>query len=274
MICTPLPNIKANSKAPIESNELQNNIVNSIGRFKRDNSSLTLFINGKLSFIYIGAEFCPYCAMEQWAIVMALENFGNFSNLSNLTSAEDNVATYNFIGSNYTSQVVDFQPVEIADNTAPPNQKSLQTLNTLQESLFNKYSPQGYFPFICIGGSIFEVGAGPSFNLNAFSGIAFSTISSQISAKSGSLYNAINIESGYIIQLINQVIENPHTQVNTTTSATSSLSTANPSTTNSTFLKNSTFTIKTSSLPDFTVVWSLCSILLGYTFKKRKNKLL
>jgi hypothetical protein len=31
--------------------------------------------------LYIGAEYCPYCAAERWPLVMALSKFGTFSNL-------------------------------------------------------------------------------------------------------------------------------------------------------------------------------------------------
>ena len=37
--------------------------------------------DGKPTFVYIGAQGCPYCAGMRWAITIALSRFGNFSKL-------------------------------------------------------------------------------------------------------------------------------------------------------------------------------------------------
>ena len=34
--------------------------------------------NGKPEVLYIGAAFCPYCAADQWSIIVALSKFGTF----------------------------------------------------------------------------------------------------------------------------------------------------------------------------------------------------
>src|SRR6185437_10353713 len=41
---------------------------------------------GKPEFLYMGAEYCPYCAAERWAEVVALSRFGTFSHLNETTS--------------------------------------------------------------------------------------------------------------------------------------------------------------------------------------------
>ena len=43
--------------------------------------------DGKPRIVYMGAEYCPYCATERWAMVNALSRFGTFSNLKITTSA-------------------------------------------------------------------------------------------------------------------------------------------------------------------------------------------
>src|SRR5271155_4359240 len=40
-----------------------------------------LVSNGRPEVIFLGAEFCPYCSVERWSLVMALSKFGNFSHL-------------------------------------------------------------------------------------------------------------------------------------------------------------------------------------------------
>ena len=35
--------------------------------------------NGKPEILFIGAEYCPYCAAERWSVVEAMSHFGTFS---------------------------------------------------------------------------------------------------------------------------------------------------------------------------------------------------
>src|SRR5712692_8559609 len=37
--------------------------------------------NGKPEVVYVGAEYCPFCAAERWALSVALSRFGSFSGL-------------------------------------------------------------------------------------------------------------------------------------------------------------------------------------------------
>jgi hypothetical protein len=37
---------------------------------------------GKPEVLYMGAEYCPYCAAERWALIVALSRFGTFSGLA------------------------------------------------------------------------------------------------------------------------------------------------------------------------------------------------
>src|SRR5215471_2257181 len=42
---------------------------------------------GKPQFLYIGAEYCPYCAAQRWSTVVALSHFGTFDKLYQATSS-------------------------------------------------------------------------------------------------------------------------------------------------------------------------------------------
>ena len=46
-----------------------------------------LLSNGKPEMLYIGAEFCPYCAGMRWAMAVALSRFGTLSPLRGIHSA-------------------------------------------------------------------------------------------------------------------------------------------------------------------------------------------
>ena len=42
--------------------------------------------DGKPLLVYIGAEYCPYCAASRWALVIALSRFGKFTGLQTIAS--------------------------------------------------------------------------------------------------------------------------------------------------------------------------------------------
>ena len=199
------------------------NIVSSVGGFSEDTLGLVSKTGTKITFVYVGGEFCPYCAMERWAIVMALSHFGNFSGLGSIVSAENSVPTYTFYSSyTYTSNVIDFEPVEVYDNVFNSNTQSygsLQNPNSLQQNEMNKYG-SGSIPFICIGGVYFRSGAGGSLTVSTFSGQSFSTIQSQVNSKSGAAYNEINTDSNYLISIINKLLTPPTSTTSTTMTTT------------------------------------------------------
>jgi len=113
-------------------------------------SALTL--NGKPEIIYIGAEYCPYCAVERWAMIMALSKFGNFSGiqymLSSGTDVNANTPTFTFQNATYISQYVSFVPVEEFNRTneATP----WHALTTAENALVSSYGTGG-IPFIDLG---------------------------------------------------------------------------------------------------------------------------
>lgn len=107
---------------------------------------------GKPEMLYIGAEWCPYCAAERWAMAVALSRFGSFTPLrgvhSSPTDVYPNTATLTFHGSTYTSKYLVFTPVENQD----VNHNLLQTPTAAQSALWAKYDPPGNsYPFIDIG---------------------------------------------------------------------------------------------------------------------------
>ena len=53
-------------------------------------SGTALTANGKPEVLYVGAEYCPYCAAERWAMIVALSRFGTFSGLATIHSAAAN----------------------------------------------------------------------------------------------------------------------------------------------------------------------------------------
>lgn len=105
----------------------------------------TQFIsNGKPVLVYVGAEFCPYCAVERWPLIMALERFGNFTSLHYTTSADDegDFATFTFYNSSYTSNYIAFRAYEDEDRSQAP----LQTVPANYSAVWSSYG--NGFPFL------------------------------------------------------------------------------------------------------------------------------
>jgi thiol-disulfide isomerase/thioredoxin len=118
--------------------------------------------HGQPQVFYVGAEFCPYCAAERWAMINALSRFGTFSHVSQLQSAEYMIPTFSFYKSSYSSQYVDFMPVEVNGNALDKSGQSYVTLETLtadQQKIFSKYDSTQNFPFVDVGNQYTAVGA-------------------------------------------------------------------------------------------------------------------
>src|SRR6266516_3727623 len=57
------------------------------GKIPPINGGTPLTSGGKPEMLYMGAEYCPYCAAERWSMIVALSRFGTFSGLSTVHSA-------------------------------------------------------------------------------------------------------------------------------------------------------------------------------------------
>ena len=62
------------------------------GQAHDDQRPDALTANGKPEMLYMGAEYCPYCAAERWAMIVALSRFGTFTGLATVHSAVENGA--------------------------------------------------------------------------------------------------------------------------------------------------------------------------------------
>lgn len=117
-------------------------------------------VDGKPRVLYIGAEYCPYCAMERWSLVAALSRFGTWTGLKGQVSSPNeaqlsNIQTMTFIDAKYTSKYLAFTGWETKDRDENP----LQTPSSADMALFNEYNQQGSIPFILYGGTSDTIGA-------------------------------------------------------------------------------------------------------------------
>lgn len=127
-------------------------------------SDSRLSVDGRPELLYVGSEWCPWCAAERWSLVNALSRFGTFSDLHYMRSADDdgNIATFSFHGAHYTSRYLQFVPVEGADR----NGKQLETLTGEQQKLLTAYTG-GDVPLVYVGGRFWGSGG---YNFSVLSG--------------------------------------------------------------------------------------------------------
>ena len=109
-------------------------------------STTVLTQDGKPVISYVGAEYCPYCAAERWALVTALSRFGTFSNLglihSSSTDVDPSTPTLTFYKSSYTSKYFIFNTTEAQTVT----HATLEPLTSLDNQLMSKYDVPPYVP--------------------------------------------------------------------------------------------------------------------------------
>ncbi len=117
---------------------------------------------GKPELLYIGAEFCPFCAAERWPMIIALSKFGTFTNLQQTHSAvtDGDVGTWSFYGSTYTSPYLTFTSVENETNTYKTLEQPTASEQAIWTANETKYLGQGgSYPFIDIAGKYLMLSA-------------------------------------------------------------------------------------------------------------------
>ena len=110
----------------------------------------TLRKDGKPRIVYIGAEYCPYCATERWAVVAALARFGRFHGLETSHSSPldeyPSTQTLSFHGSTYTSPYIAFEGIEQYTNIQSGDSwTKLDKTTAEQQGLLQKFD---YPPYV------------------------------------------------------------------------------------------------------------------------------
>lgn len=154
--------------------------------------------DGKPEVVYLGYDWCPYCAAQRWALVVALSRFGTFSGLGLTQSASDdvyaNTNTFTFSNVKYTSPYLSFSPVEMQDAQHNP----LQTPTAEQQHLLAVYDEPPYvsskaaggIPFVDLGGKYLVNGA--SYSPQVLGGQSWTQIASALSDPSSPIAKGVN----------------------------------------------------------------------------------
>jgi len=169
-----------------------------------------LTTNGKPEVLWIGAEFCPYCAAERWSLVMALAHFGTWSGLEETESSpwdtDPSTATFTFRNAAVTSGYVSFVSIEheTNDTRGAGTRQLFQPLTVAQSNLWAKYSAefgqQTGYPFIDIGNTVFIIG--PSYDPSVLGRLNQQEIANKLSNPSDPVTRAIVGTSNYLTAAI------------------------------------------------------------------------
>jgi thiol-disulfide isomerase/thioredoxin len=173
---------------------------------KVDDSLLTS--GGKPEMLYIGAEFCPYCAATRWAMAVALSRFGHFTTPlrgfhSSSTDVDPSTPTLTFYQAGYTSKYLTFTPVENEDI----NRNQLQPTTNAEQTLWAKYdssttdgvTSQGY-PFIDFGNKALL--KYPIYDPAIFKGLTWAQVASDLHDPASAVAQATDGAANYFTAAI------------------------------------------------------------------------
>src|SRR5258707_5986927 len=163
-------------------------------------SGTRLTSGGKPQMLYIGAEFCPYCAAMRWSMAVALSRFGTLGPLTGIHSAPapevfPNTATLTFRAQKYSSPYLTFTAIE----HQKVNHQTLQPVSKAQEALWVKYgsTSQGPgYPFIDFGNK--TVITGPLFTPQVLQGLTWAQVASKLKNPNDPVAQAVDGAANYV----------------------------------------------------------------------------
>ncbi len=159
--------------------------------------------DGKPVVVFVGAEFCPYCAIERWALVVALSRFGTFSELgqtisSSSTDVFPGLQSWSFKDSTFTSGSLAFAPAEIYSsipNSSGNGYEPLQSLTPIEKEASAGYPSE--WPFVDIGGKYVALGA--SANPAVLQNLSLDQIASELDDPTSAAAQSVDGTANYLI---------------------------------------------------------------------------
>jgi len=209
---TPKPKAASSSTFSIARTLLQEvegvPVATLVAAAEKDGSSVTrpeklassapkLSVGAKPEVLYLGTEWCPFCAAERWSLVMALSKFGTFGPLRGTTSssADTNASspTFTFYHADFTSKYIAFVAIEEQTNTG----QQLQAPTAAESALESKFDSAGSIPFIYMGGKYLVIGS--QYPSPALSNMAFSKAASYLTSGANATSKGAEAAAGYLV---------------------------------------------------------------------------
>ena len=172
-------------------------------------SGPALTSGGKPEMLYIGAEYCPYCAAMRWPMAVALSRFGTLTPLHGIHSSSKDVypstATLTFYKSGYHSNYLAFTPVE----TTTVDKTALQNPTQAQNAVWARYEPDPNtrgFPFVAFSNK--QAMKGYFYNPTVLQGKSWSQIAAALKHPTSPIAQNVNGAANYITGAICQMTNN------------------------------------------------------------------
>jgi Domain of unknown function (DUF929) len=162
---------------------------------------------GRPEVVFVGGEFCPYCAAARWALVAALGRFGTFSALGATSSSKYEVfpgtATFSFQGASFHSRYLRLLATESygqkPSTLAPAGFPRLPGAPGLAQALLGRYddggsSPGGgsaTLPFIDVDNRLVVTGAEIGFSPALLQGKSMDAIAGELSDPTSPVSEAV-----------------------------------------------------------------------------------
>lgn len=165
--------------------------------------------------LYIGAEYCPFCAAQRWSTIIAMSRFGTWGGLGNMVSSSvtnelyPNTPTFTFARATFTSKYVTFKGVEEFKNYIDPATQYyavFQKPTALENALITKYDSPKYIkgltssqaksiPFITFANRFLVAGA--SYSPTTLSGSTRGDVAAALSNATSPITQAIIASANY-----------------------------------------------------------------------------
>jgi Domain of unknown function (DUF929) len=163
--------------------------------------------------LYMGAEYCPFCAAQRWATIIALSRFGTWSGLGNMSSYSGdvypNTPTFTFVRATYKSKYLVFKSDEEYTNyidATTDYYAQLQKPTAQETALLTKYDEPKYIhglpqdeaksiPFMTFANRYLVAGA--SYSPTTLAGSTRSEIAAALSNPSSPITEAIIASANY-----------------------------------------------------------------------------
>lgn len=167
--------------------------------------------NRKPTVLYMGADYCPYCAAIRWPLVLALTRFGDFTGLKYMRSSADDVyaktVTFSFHNTRYESDYLTFEGVELQDREGKkletPDKRQLEIFRTFNAPPYTRYA--GAIPFLYMDGEYMQ--SGSPFSPGLLKGLSWKEVADKLgtrqSAVRQTLLGVTNLYTAAICKLTN-----------------------------------------------------------------------
>lgn len=170
---------------------------------------------GKPEVLYVGADFCPYCAAVRWPLIVALSRFGTFSGLATTRSAIENGAgqaepypstvTWTFSGASYTSKYLTFTGAELYTNVPDASTggyTAIKAPTAAQRAVMSASDPNGGIPYINVGGAYVQISVLAPYSPQDLQGKTWDQVTAALRDPSSPLGRKIAASANYLTAAI------------------------------------------------------------------------